>query len=102
MKQPAPRRRPRQQRSTETVNALLTATERLVADRGLAKTTMTAIVRKSGVSAGSLYQYFPNKEALLGALCERYMLDDYAMFCRTLDAHADQSWDDFVAAVTEA
>ncbi len=65
------RRQPKQQRSRSLVDTLLEATARVLADKGLAHTTTNEIARVAGVSVGSLYQYFPSKEALAAALIER-------------------------------
>jgi len=53
------------------VEALLDATAAMLAERGLDHTTTNHIAKKAGVSIGSLYQYFPDKEALIEALLER-------------------------------
>ena len=68
-----PRKEPRQARSRATVDAILTATARVLVEEGYDKATTNTIARRAGVSIGSLYQYFPNKEALVTALCERHM-----------------------------
>lgn len=60
-----PRKQPRQGRARETVDAIVTATERVVARAGPQKATTNEIARVAGVSIGSLYQYFPNKESLV-------------------------------------
>lgn len=65
------RKQPQQQRSRTLVDTLLEATARVLADKGLAHTTTNEIARVAGVSVGSLYQYFPSKEALAAALIER-------------------------------
>jgi AcrR family transcriptional regulator len=65
------RREPRQRRSRETVDAILEAAARVFADRGHAGGTTNHIARAAGVSVGSLYEYFPNKDAILVALVER-------------------------------
>lgn len=65
------RRLPRQQRSRELVNRLVDATAAVIVERGLDGTTTNHIAEKAGVSIGSLYQYFPDKESLLDALLER-------------------------------
>jgi AcrR family transcriptional regulator len=65
------RRRPRQERSRDLVDALLVATARVVAKDGPEGVTINAIVRTAGVSPGSAYQYFGSKDELLGALVER-------------------------------
>ncbi|MFZ5756144.1 MAG: TetR/AcrR family transcriptional regulator [Pseudomonadota bacterium] len=69
------RRLPRQQRSRELVSRLLDATAAVVVERGVLHTTTNHIAEKAGVSIGSLYQYFPDKEALLEALLERISQD---------------------------
>lgn len=53
------------------VELLLDATAATVAERGLDHTTTNHIARKAGVSVGSLYQYFPDKEAVIEAMMER-------------------------------
>ncbi|HSL56805.1 MAG TPA: TetR/AcrR family transcriptional regulator [Acidimicrobiales bacterium] len=73
----APRKRPRQQRSRETVARILDAAAEVFAEHGSTATTTHAVAERAGVSIGSLYQYLPNKEALLVALSERH-LDDAA------------------------
>ena len=67
------RKTPKQARAQVTVDAILTATAELLVELGYERTTTNAIARRAGVSIGSLYQYFPNKEALFTALCEQHM-----------------------------
>jgi AcrR family transcriptional regulator len=62
------RRAPRQERSQQTVDAILAATRQLVAERGVESVTTNAVARRAGVSIGSLYQYFPGKRALIAEL----------------------------------
>jgi len=66
-----PRKRPRQARSAATVEAILEAAARILETRGPEGYTTNAVAELAGVSIGSLYQYFPNKEALTGALIQR-------------------------------
>jgi AcrR family transcriptional regulator len=67
-----PRKRPRQQRSKDTVDSILDATTRVLKQVGFDGLTTNLAAEKAGVSIGSLYQYFPNKEALVLALIERH------------------------------
>lgn len=67
-----PRKRPRQDRSRATVDAVLAATARILVKRGYLGLTTNAVAELAGISIGSLYQYFPNKEALVSALIERH------------------------------
>ena len=69
----APRRKPRQQRSLATVDVLLAATARVLVARGWAGTTTNHIAERAGVSIGTLYEYFPSKEALAAAVVERHL-----------------------------
>jgi AcrR family transcriptional regulator len=70
---PAPTRKtPRQTRSKETVEVLLTAAARILTSEGFEALTTNRVAAVAGVSVGSLYQYVPNKEALVRALCERH------------------------------
>jgi AcrR family transcriptional regulator len=67
------RKRPRQERAKATVDTLLEATARVLVKLGFDGLTTNAVAAAAGVSIGSLYQYFPNKEALVSALLERHM-----------------------------
>lgn len=69
------RRPPRQKRSREMVERLLDATAATIVARGLDNTTTNHIAEQAGVSIGSLYQYFPDKEALVASLLERVARD---------------------------
>jgi AcrR family transcriptional regulator len=66
-----PRKRPRQERSRATVEALVTAAERLVERGGAGAASTNRIAEVAGVSVGSLYQYFPNRDSLIEAVRER-------------------------------
>jgi len=69
----APRRTPRQVRAELTRERILTAAAHVFADYGYAAGTTNRIARQAGVSIGSLYQYFPNKDAILAALMIRHI-----------------------------
>jgi AcrR family transcriptional regulator len=69
----APRRRPRQARSQATAAAILGAAARVFAAHGYAAGTTNRIAERAGVSVGSLYEYWPNKDAILTALIERHL-----------------------------
>jgi AcrR family transcriptional regulator len=68
-----PRREPTQGRSRATVAAILEAAARVFAASGYAGATTNHIARRAGVSIGSLYEYFPSKDAILVALVERHV-----------------------------
>lgn len=65
------RRTPAQSRSRATVDAILTATTYVLAERGFAGATSNRIAKRAGVNVATFYRYFPNKDALVGALIER-------------------------------
>lgn len=69
----APRRRPRQARAQATAAAILEAAARVFAAHGYAAGTTNRIAERAGVSVGSLYEYWPNKDAILAALLERHL-----------------------------
>ena len=68
-----PRKLPQQDRSKVTVDAILTATAHILTQEGYDRTTTNRIAELAGVSIGSLYQYFPSKEALVTALAEHHV-----------------------------
>ena len=67
-----PRKHASQDRSRATVDALIEATARILVSEGFDKASTNRIAEKAGVSVGSLYQYFPGKEALVIAVIERH------------------------------
>jgi AcrR family transcriptional regulator len=67
------RRSPRQTRSRETVAVILDATTRVLVQDGVDSFNTNRIAEIAGISIGSLYQYFPNKDALLLALNQRHV-----------------------------
>jgi AcrR family transcriptional regulator len=68
-----PRKRPRQRRSRVTIDTLFEATIQVLLANGLDQVTTIQIAERAGVSIGSLYQYFPNKRALLAAVVKRHV-----------------------------
>jgi AcrR family transcriptional regulator len=66
------------------VDVLLTAAARILAEGGLAAANTNRIAEVAGVSVGSLYQYFPSKEALVAALIERRVDSELAGFTTAL------------------
>ena len=66
-----PRKKPLQSRSRATVDAVLTAAAHILEERGLSAFNTNAVAERAGVSIGSLYQYFPSKDAILVALMEQ-------------------------------
>jgi AcrR family transcriptional regulator len=88
----SPRKRPRQQRSIATVVAIVEAAARVFAERGYAGGSTNRIAQTAGVSIGSLYEYFPNKGAILVAVAERHlgrMIEDVERLLRHAQAGSE-------------
>ena len=69
------RRIPTQRRSQERLARIAQAAGELCAELGADAVTMEGIAARAGTSIGSLYQFFPNRDALLAAVAERYVAD---------------------------
>jgi AcrR family transcriptional regulator len=67
------RREPRQDRGRRRLDAILDAADALFGEVGYEAATTNAIARRAATSIGSLYQFFPDKAAILRALAERYL-----------------------------
>ena len=67
------RKTPRQARAAATLDAIFEATIQLLVTDGPHRLTTTRVAERAGVSVGTMYQYFPHKQALLYALNERYL-----------------------------
>ncbi|MFF2549686.1 TetR/AcrR family transcriptional regulator [Nocardia sp. NPDC058058] len=68
----APRKSPRQERSRAMVGRIVDAGERVLIAHGYDGCSTNRIAETAGISPGSLYQYFPNKDAVVAAVIERY------------------------------
>lgn len=68
-----PRKTPQQARSTVTIEAIFDATLQVLLADGVGKLTTTRVAERAGVSVGTMYQYFPHKQALLFAIVERQL-----------------------------
>ena len=68
-----PRKTPRQARSAVTIEAIHTATIQVLLSDGVGRLTTTRVAERAGVSVGTMYQYYPHKQALLFAIVERQL-----------------------------
>jgi AcrR family transcriptional regulator len=68
-----PRKTPVQARSTVTVEAIAEATVQVLLSHGTERLTTTRVAERAGVSVGTLYQYYPNKQSLLFAVLEDHL-----------------------------
>ncbi|MCB9593320.1 MAG: TetR/AcrR family transcriptional regulator [Sandaracinaceae bacterium] len=72
------------------MDAILDATAHVLVREGYDKTSTNRVAERAGVSVGSVYQYFPNKEALVGELVDRYSRHITDMVVGELATLADQ------------
>ncbi len=101
-----PRKTPSQARSSHTVEAIFDAAIQVLLDGGLERLTTTRVAERAGVSVGSLYQYFQNKQSLVATVLERHLLHVVGAVekgCalakgQTIDVMASAVADCFVAA----
>jgi AcrR family transcriptional regulator len=93
------RKLPKQARAQATVEAILTATAEVLVEVGYDRATTNAIARRAGVSIGSLYQYYPNKESLVTALCERHMTETMGLLVGEIAALRSQPLEPAVHAL---
>src|SRR5258706_10071591 len=87
------RKAPSQPRSARMVEAIIEAAARILETRGLAGFNTNAVAERAGVSIGSLYQYFPSKDAILVALMEHSL----TMFSEDLSEAIDGAPGDSLA-----
>jgi AcrR family transcriptional regulator len=70
------RRTPQQARARDTVEVIFEATARILQRGGRAALNTNAVAERAGISVGTLYQYFPNKEAIMVAMARRQLEND--------------------------
>jgi AcrR family transcriptional regulator len=99
---PPPRKLPRQARSQRTVDTILDAAARVFGRDGYAAATTNRVADVAGVSIGSLYQYFPNKDALMVALHARHSRRMRAVMTAVLDGASEASLRDNIASLVRA
>jgi AcrR family transcriptional regulator len=88
------RRKPVQQRSAKRVEQMLEACAALIDEHGYDGVTTTLIAERAGVAVGSLYQFFPDKRAVVQALTQRNLEHFMAEIGRRLDeARLEHWWD---------
>lgn len=68
-----PRKSPVQARSTATIEVLHEATIQVLLKEGIVRCNTTRIAERAGVSVGSIYQYYPNRDSLLAAVLQRHL-----------------------------
>ena len=97
-----PRKTPRQVRAQVTRNSILEAAAHIIAGGGLAAFNTNAVAERAGVSIGSLYQYFPNKDALMVALIERSQREQVGRVQAAAHAMQDADLDQTIRMLVRA
>ena len=85
------RKSPRQERSKVMVEAILEAASQVFAELGYARATTNKIAERAGVSVGSLYQYFPNKDSLMASLHKEHQTKIHGVIEKALRRFGDHS-----------
>jgi AcrR family transcriptional regulator len=102
MKRRSVRRVPAQGRARVTVDAMLDAAVKLLKRGGAASITTNRIAEAGGVSIGSVYQYFPNKQAIFIALHERHIRQVDEVLLRCLAGSSDATLEELVGMLLQA
>ena len=98
-----PRKTARQERSRATVDAIVQATAYILAQFGWERLTTNAIAERAGVNISSLYQYFPNKEAIVSELQRRHIAETRKELSTILsDISAQSSLREALACLVES
>lgn len=96
------RREPKQARSRARLASLLDAAEQLLEREGPDALSTTRIAAEAGVSVGSLYQYFPDKETIVDALARRYLADFEAVMVALVRSAPAGGWRDPTGELIDA
>ncbi|MFJ5490294.1 TetR/AcrR family transcriptional regulator [Pectobacterium carotovorum] len=86
-----PRKLPVQERSRVTVDAIIQASAYILSESGWEGLTTNSIAERAGVNISSLYQFFPNKEAIINELQRRHALEIHADLHKTLQFSPEKS-----------
>ena len=97
-----PRKVPQQPRSRRTREDILEATARLLNRRALEEVSTNHIARKTGISIGTLYKYYPNKDSILADLSLRYMEQDAELVTSIFDKHQNKQLNELLDELVDA
>jgi AcrR family transcriptional regulator len=84
------------------VDAILDATEQILTEQGLGRLTTNAVAELSGFSIGSIYQYFPGKDALLAELRRRHQREVIEVLNDAIKSNTDLNFEDSLRCVVQA
>jgi AcrR family transcriptional regulator len=96
-----PRKRPRQARSRVLFDALVEATQRVLGKEGVEAVTTARVAEVAGVSIGSLYQYFPSREALIAAVIDHKLEADIRELLPLIESLRHASLDAAIRGLVE-
>lgn len=96
------RRVPIQARSRERLARVLEVADRLIATEGVEALTMIRVAAEARISVGSLYQYLPDREAVIETLAASYLEQLEAKAALLLDIARRERWDDPVGVLVDA
>ncbi|MGL4307083.1 MAG: TetR/AcrR family transcriptional regulator [Mycobacteriaceae bacterium] len=96
------RRMPTQARSLEKVSRLLTAADKILAAEGLEALTTSRVALEAGMSVGALYQYLPDREAIIEALASRYLRELESVMDFYIDESDTIKWEDPAGVLVQA
>lgn len=102
MAETQPRKWPRQERSRVTFDAVLEGCARLLDEVDLADVTTNRIAERAGVGIGTVYEFFPGREAILAVLCARRLEEMRARVAASLAAAAEMAEGDAIAFLLAA
>ncbi len=97
-----PRKKPRQARSQATVDAIFEATIQVLLKDGLPRLTTIRVAERAGASVGTLYQYYPHKEALLFAVLQRHLANVEQAITQAAESHHHMPLATMISAVIDA
>lgn len=95
------RRTPRQVRSRERLARVLATADRLLATEGPEALTTTRVAAEAGMSVGAVYQYLPDRDAIIEALATSYLARIEVTMASFLGVAAEQRWADPVGALVD-
>jgi len=100
--QSSPRKLPRQDRSRQTVDAILQAATYILTHAGYDGMTTNQIAERAGVNIASLYQYFPNKQAIVRELMQRHVVATRGALAGMLESSRHRTPRDRIRVMVEA
>ena len=96
------KKKPVQERAKVTMAAIMEAAGQVLAAEGLLRTTTHRIAKRAGVSVGTLYQYFPNKQAVLMQLLRNYREESLQRLVDNLAGTADLPLEDVISRAVDS